>query len=76
MGEHLLSWILFAPLVAMAAVLAVPAGQKNLIRIVANIGALACFIISLGLVARFDNHAAGFQFVERATWIPALGASY
>ena len=76
MGEHLLSWVLFAPLVAMAAVLAVPAGQKNLIRIVANLGALTSFLISLGLVTRFDNHATGFQLVERAAWIPSLGASY
>lgn len=76
MSEHLLSWILFTPLLAMAVVLVVPAGQKNLIRIVANIGALVSFLVSLGLVARFDNHAPGFQFVERATWIPALGANY
>ena len=76
MGDHLLSWILFTPLLGMAAVLAVPASNKNLVRWVANLAALASFLVSLPLVFRFDPKAAGFQFVERASWIPSLGVNY
>lgn len=76
MGDHLLSWILFTPLLGMAAVLAVPASNKNLVRWVANLAALASFVVSLPLVFRFDPKAAGFQFVERASWIPSLGVNY
>ena len=76
MGDHLLSWILFTPLLGMATVLAVPASNKNLVRWVANLAALASFLVSLPLVFRFDPKAAGFQFVERASWIPSLGVNY
>ncbi|MDT5262413.1 MAG: NADH-quinone oxidoreductase subunit, partial [Acidobacteriota bacterium] len=33
------------------------------------------FVVSLGLLA-FDRNLGGFQFLEDAQWIPALGARY
>jgi NADH-quinone oxidoreductase subunit M len=76
MGNHLLSWVLFTPLIGAAVLLLIPASQKNLIRIWANIAALAGFAISLPLAFLFNKNADGFQFVERADWIPALGVHY
>ena len=73
MNDHLLSWVLFTPLIGMAAVLLAP---KSLVRVVANLGALAGFLVSLPLVFRFDKNAGGFQMVERADWIPAIGVHY
>jgi NADH-quinone oxidoreductase subunit M len=76
MGNHLLSWVLFTPLIGAAILLLLPASNKNLLRIWANIAALAGFIVSLPLVFNFNKNADGFQFVERADWIPSLGAHY
>ncbi len=76
MNGHLLSLVLFTPLAGAAALLFIPASNKRLIRIWANIAAAAGFLVSLPLVARFDKNAAGFQMVERADWIPTLGAKY
>jgi NADH-quinone oxidoreductase subunit M len=76
MGNHLLSWVLFTPLIGMGVLLLIPASKKNLIRIWANLAALAGFLVSLPLVFGFDKNADGFQFVERADWIPALGVHY
>jgi NADH-quinone oxidoreductase subunit M len=76
MSEHLLSVILFTPLAGLAGVLLIPATQKSLIRIWANLAALAGFLVSIPLVQRFDRAAAGYQFVERADWIPSLGVQY
>jgi NADH-quinone oxidoreductase subunit M len=76
MNGHLLSWVLFTPLAGMAILLLIPASQKNLIRIWANVAAFAGFLVSLPLVFGFDKSAAGFQMVERAEWIPTLGAKY
>ena len=76
MGNHYLSWVLFTPLIGAAALLLIPASKKNLIRICANIAALAAFAVSLPLVFNFNKNADGFQFTERADWIPALGAHY
>jgi NADH-quinone oxidoreductase subunit M len=76
MNEHLLSIVLFTPLAGMVVLLLLPSSNKTLIRAWANVSALAGFLVSLPLVWRFDRGAAGFQMVERAEWIPGLGARY
>lgn len=76
MNEHLLSIILFTPFVGALVTMALPAGNARLIRLWANLVGLAGFLVSLPLWFRFDRAAAGYQFVEKATWIPSLGVSY
>jgi NADH-quinone oxidoreductase subunit M len=76
MTNHLLSWILFVPAIGAGVLLFIPGTQKNLIRWLANLFALLGFGVSLLLLPAFDKSASGYQFVERATWIPSLGASY
>ena len=82
MQNHILSIILFTPLLGAIVLLFVPKGSKDAIRWIANIFALAGFLISIPLVPmfwaqRFDiSHA--FKFIEGApnTWIPTIGAGY
>jgi NADH-quinone oxidoreductase subunit M len=50
--------------------------SKNFIRWFANIVAGVGFLVSLPLLTRFDVNADGFQFIERASWIPAIGVEY
>ena len=76
MDQHLLSIVLLTPLAGLAVLLLIPAGQKSLIRVWANIAGLAGFLISLPLVFRFHKDLAGFQFQEYFDWIPSLGAHY
>ena len=76
MDQHLLSIVLFAPLAGFAILLLIPGSQKNLIKVWANLVGFASFLISLPLVSRFDKTTAGFQMVERANWIPSIGAKY
>ncbi len=75
MDQHLLSIILFTPLAGLAVLLCIPSTSKNLIRIWANLASFIGFLVSLPLVSRFQN-GLGFQFTERADWIPSLGAHY
>ncbi len=76
MDQHLLSIVLFTPLAGLAVLLFLPARNKDLIRVWANVAALAGFPVSLPLVWRFQKGVPGFQFEERADWIPSLGAHY
>src|SRR6266700_3867814 len=76
MDQHLLSMILFAPLAGMLVLLLIPSSSKSLIKLWANLVGFACFLISVPLVTRFDKSIAGYQMVERADWIPSLGAKY
>src|SRR5579883_1578415 len=76
MDQHILSIVLFTPLAGLAVLLLLPGRNKNLVRVWANLAALAGFAVSLPLVWRFQRGLAGFQFEERADWIPSLGAHY
>jgi NADH-quinone oxidoreductase subunit M len=76
MDQHLLSIILMTPLAGLLGLFLIPGKNKDLIRVWANLVAFAGFLISLPLLSRFQNGVGGFQFEERVSWIPALGASY
>jgi NADH-quinone oxidoreductase subunit M len=76
MIQHLLVFILSWPLVGMLALLLIPSERKDLLRFWANGVLLAGFLVSLLLVTNFDRSASGYQFVERASWIPSIGASF
>ena len=76
MDQHLLTIVLATPLAGLAVLLFLPSESKALIRTWANVASLAGFLVSLPLVWKFHVGAPGFQFVERADWIPSLGAHY
>jgi NADH-quinone oxidoreductase subunit M len=75
--EHLLSVITYTPL-AGALVLLLPLfrNNDNRVRFFANLVGSLGFLVSLPLWFWFERGASGFQFIEKADWIPALGVSY
>jgi NADH-quinone oxidoreductase subunit M len=73
--DHLLSIVLFTPLAGMLVLLALPASNPRAVKLCANIAGFLGFLVSLPLVFRFDS-GKDFQFVERAAWIPSIGATY
>src|ERR1700758_1045821 len=80
MENHILSIILFTPLVGAILLLFVPKENKDAIRWIANIFALGGFLISLPLIPMFwgQRFEPGFKFVEGSpnNWIPTIGAGY
>jgi len=74
--NHYLSLILFTPLAGALLLLLVNKRNANAIRWIANIVAFVGFLISIPLWFWFNAQAADFQFVERAPWIPSIGAEY
>jgi len=75
-GFPLLSIILFTPLAGALLLLFVNTRSEDAIRWIANIFGLAGFIVALPLWFWFDTADPGWQFVERAEWIPSIGATY
>ena len=73
--DHILSIVLFTPLIGLVVLLALPASNPRLIKLWANAAALAGFLVSLPLVFRYQS-GRDFQLVESAAWIPSIGASY
>src|SRR4026207_2188680 len=73
---YYLSLILFVPLAGALLLLLVPKQNENAIRWIANIVAFVGFAISIPLWFWYNAQNADFQFVERAPWIPSIGAEY
>jgi NADH-quinone oxidoreductase subunit M len=80
MHNHILSIILFTPLAGAILLLFVPRENKNAVRWIANIFALAGLLVSLPLVPWFwaQRFQPGFKFIEGApsNWIPSIGAGF
>src|SRR5580700_11371089 len=80
MQNHILSIILFTPLIGAFILLFVPKENKDAIRWIANIFALGGFLFSLPLVPMFwaQRFEPGFKFIEGSpsNWIPSIGAGY
>ncbi|HEY1679579.1 MAG TPA: proton-conducting transporter membrane subunit, partial [Candidatus Sulfotelmatobacter sp.] len=80
MQAHILSIILFTPLLGAVLLLFVNKENKDAIRWIANLFSLGGFLISLPLVPWFwaVRFEPGFKFTEGAAnnWIPSIGAGY
>jgi len=77
--DHILSIILFAPLVGMVPLFFIPGENKAAIRWWGNLVMFVDFLLSLPLVFWFGSEPAKeqlFKFVEQHTWIPSIGAQY
>jgi NADH-quinone oxidoreductase subunit M len=74
--SYYLSIILFTPLVGAFVLLIVNKQNENAIRWIANVVAFVGFVVSVPLWFWFDPQGMDYQFVERAAWIPSIGAEY
>ena len=73
---YYLSLILFTPLAGAVLLLLVNKRNENAIRWIANGFGFAGFAVSIPLWFRFQPFGDPWQFVERAEWIPSIGAPY
>jgi len=76
MGEHILSWMTFAPVIGAAVILFIPAQRKEIIKTVAAAAAAVPLILAVQLFINFDRGSAAFQFVEHFTWIKQFNIEY
>src|SRR3954469_23551443 len=73
--DHILSIVLFTPLAGLLVLLFIPSTNARAIKLWANAVALIGFLVSIPLATQFDA-SKDFQFVEKAAWIPTIGATY
>jgi NADH-quinone oxidoreductase subunit M len=75
--SHILTTILFTPLVGAILMLFIPRERPDLHRWMGNIFGVLGLLVSLPLLWRFDSHSdAPFQFVTNLSWIPSLGGGH
>ena len=75
LNTHLLSTILFLPVISALVILFIPNEQVKAIRWTALLSSILPFIFTMLLWSRFDSNA-GFQFQEQAIWYEAIHSTF
>ncbi len=66
----------FLPLVGVVVLMLWPALTDDVARGIAMVASIATFLVSLGMLGRFDPSVAGFQMVEQLVWVRSLHLQY
>jgi len=74
--EHILSWLIWLPIIGMAAIAFIPREKEDVIKITAAATTGLQFLLTLVLWKNFDSGSGAMQFMERAEWIPSFNIAY
>ena len=74
--SHILSLMVFTPLLGALLLLLIPPNRLNLVRGIATGFSAIPLLLAIRLFIIFDRGEPGFQFVERAPWIRIFNIDY
>ena len=74
--EHILSWLIWLPIIGMVAIAFIPREKEDVIKITAAATTGLQFLLTLVLWKNFDSGSGAMQFMERAEWIPSFNIAY
>ncbi len=76
MDFNILSWLIWVPVAGAVSILFVPRDKGDIIKWMAAGFTGLQVILAAVLWMNFDNDHVGFQFMEKAEWIPSFNISY
>ncbi len=71
--SSILSWVTFTPVLGVLVLMFVPKDRRNLLRWIAVLASMGAFVLSLVMLAQFDQTNASLQMVERLPWFQIAG---
>src|SRR5512140_2319317 len=74
--SHILSLILFFPVLAAVIILLLPGNSPKAIRWTALGLSLVPFLLTVYLWTQFQSGQPGYQFQDQLEWYPAINSSY
>jgi len=74
--EHILSWMIFCPLIGAGLILLVPKRYPTAMKVIALLATVPPLWWSANLYVSFDRWGNGFQYVEKIPWIKAFNIHY
>lgn len=74
--EHILSLMIFIPIVGAAAIIFIPGRYHEYIKAVGAVASAIPLLLSVPLYLNFDGTNLALQFVERYPWIPSFNIEY
>ncbi len=73
---HILSWMVFLPLLGAVAILFVPRSWEGVLKAVAALVSFAVLVLSVLVLMHFRPDASGFQLEDKAMWIGPINVWY
>jgi NADH-quinone oxidoreductase subunit M len=74
--DHILTYMVFIPIAGFFTVLCLPSNRPNWIRYAATGFTVPPLLLAIWLFANFDRSQAGFQFVQKHSWIASYHIEY
>ena len=74
--NHLLSWIIWLPVIGIVVVVIIPRDKGTLIKQVSAVVTGVQLVLTIYLWRIYDGANGTFQFMESAEWIPSFNISY
>ena len=74
--DHILSWIIWLPIIGMGIITLIPRDRSNLIKQTAALVSGIQLLLAIYLWSIFDSSNGNLQFMERAEWIPSFNITY
>ncbi len=74
--DHILSWMIFFPLIGAGLILFVPKRYPTLMKTIALLATIPPLWWAAYLYMQFDRWGNGFQYVEKVPWIKAFNINY
>ncbi|MGB2895812.1 MAG: NADH-quinone oxidoreductase subunit M [Anaerolineales bacterium] len=69
----ILTWVTFTPVLGVLVLMFLPKDRRNLLRWTAVLASMGAFVLSLVMLAQFDQTNASLQMVERLPWFQLAG---
>ena len=69
----ILTWVTFTPVLGVLVLMFLPKDRRNLLRWTAVLTSMGAFVLSLVMLAQFDQTNASLQMVERLPWFQLAG---
>ncbi|MDP3921604.1 MAG: NADH-quinone oxidoreductase subunit M [Candidatus Omnitrophota bacterium] len=76
MESHLLTWIVFTPLIGSFLIMLTPKAATDKIKWIATAVTSIVLLLAVMALFRFDPSQSGFQLVQRHAWIPQFNVQY
>ncbi len=74
--SHILSWIIFTPLIGAGIILLTPKSLSRFFRFIAFGTTAVTFALTAYALTQFQTSISDFQMIERLAWIPQFGVQY
>ena len=74
--DHLLSWIIWLPVIGMGVIALIPRDKSVLIKQIAAVISGLQLLLAIYLWYIFDASNGNLQFMERVEWIPSFNITY